>query len=241
MFGTLNVTVDENVFEPAMLSLPELKFALDHLGESPSVALYEFDPSKHGVIKNRLEVFFGRIYELQELQKHRGVEWAGLDAISDSITRYLDWNARVQEMKKRGFKKGEPSQFHWDEVGDAYKYAIGSDSGECVRTEIADDGTRRPFGVNLVMTPKMAMAMDLSDVAPWINRGKHKIHTEDKLDEKVNGRMGTIQCTICSKTEEFDAANRQARVAARGRMGKHLKNAKQEKHRHLLLYRKTYK
>lgn len=242
MFGSLNVHVEQDTFEPAMMSLPELKYALDHLGESPSVALYNLDPVKHpGIIRSRLETLLARVYELQELHTHRDVEWAGIEAVSDSITRYLDWHERVQEMKRRGFKKGEPSQFHWDEVGEAYKYAIGADSAECVRTEIADDGSRRPFGVKLTMTPTQMMAQDLSDVAPWINRGKHKVRTDDKLEEAVNGRMGTIRCTICSKTEEFDAANRQARVAARGRMGKHLKNARQEKHRHLLLYRKTYK
>lgn len=242
MLGTLNVNVAPDTFEPGLLSLPELSFLLDHLGEPAHVALYKLDPEKsHGIIPSRIKVVLDRIYELKELETHRQVEWAGLDAVSDSITRYLDWHSRVQEMKRRGFKRGEPSQFHWDEMGEPYKYAIGADSAELVRTEILDDGSRKPFGVPLTLTAGQMMQQDLSDVAPWINRGAKKVRSDDKLDEVVNGRQGTIRCTVCGKVEEFDTADRTKRMAARGRMAKHLKNAKTEVHRHRLLLRKSFK
>lgn len=243
MLGTLNVNVDPDTFEPGLMSLPELNFMLGHLGEPAHVALYNLDPEKsQGIIKSRLEKVLTRIYELKELQTHRQVEWAGIDAIEDSITRYIDWHTRVQEMKRRGFKRGEPSQFHWDEMGDAYKFAIGADSAELVRTEILDDGSRKPFGVQLTMTPSQMMAMDLSDVAPWINRGKAKLReSPDKLETAVLKRQGTIRCSICGKSEEFDSANRQSRNNARARMAKHLKRATSEVHRHRLLLRTEFK
>lgn len=243
MLGTLNITVDPDTFEPGLMSLPELHFLLEHAGEPPNVALYNMDPAKsQGIIKSRLEMVLTRIYELQELQTHRQVEWAGVDAIHDACERYLDWHTRVQEMKRRGFKRGEPSMFHWDELGEPYKFAIGADSGELVRTEILDDGSRKPFGVKLTMTPSQMMAMDLSDVAPWINRGKKTLRaTPDKLEESVVKRQGTIRCSVCGKVEEFDSADRQSRMAARGRMGKHLKHAKTEVHRHRLLARTEFK
>lgn len=241
--GTLNIHVEPDTFEPGLMSLQELHFLLEHLGEPANVALYKLDPEKsEGIIKVRVEKVLTRVYELKELQQHRDVEWSGLDAITDSITRYIDWHARVQEMKRRGFKRGEPSMFHWDEMGDAYKFAIGADSAELVRTEILDDGSRKPFAVKLTLTPSETLRQDLSDVAPWINRGAKSLAAKpDKLIEKVNKRHGTIECPICGKVEEFDSANRQKRMAAQGRMAKHLKQATTEVHRHRLLYRVTYK
>lgn len=247
MLGTLNVHVDEDTFEPGVCSIPELHFILDNLGTPPVAAFEGFDPvnnPKHrGVIRSRATTVLARLYDLEQLQQYRQVEWAGRDAIEDSITRYLGWHDRVQEMKRRGFRRGEPSQFHWDEVGEPYKFAIGADSAELVRTEILNDGTRKPFAVKLTQTAAQAMKQDLSDVAPWINRGAQPgaVAVIDKLLEKVKGRMGTIECTVCGKVEEFDSANRQKRMAARGRMAKHLKNAKQELHRHRLLLRKEFK
>lgn len=246
MLGTLNVHVDADTFEPGLCSIPELHFILDHLKEPPVAAFQDFDPQgnpKHrGVIRVRAESILTRLFELQQLQDYRKVEWAGLEAIEDSITRFLSWHDRVQEMKRRGFKRGEPSMFHWDEMGEPYKFAIGADSGELVRTEIQNDGSRKPFGVKLTHTAAMAMRQDLSDVAPWINRAAHSENpVVDRLVETVKGRMGNIACSVCGKVEEFDAANRQKRMAARGRMAKHLKNAKQELHRHRLLLRKEFK
>lgn len=244
MLGNLNVHVEPDTFEPGLCSLPELHFILEHLKEPPVAAFHEYDPGpdgKHaGVIRVRVETVLARFYELGELEKHRKVEWAGYEAIEDSITRYLAWHERVQEMKRRGFRRGEPSQFHWDEMGEPYKFAIGADSADCVRTEILEDGSRRPFAVKLTLTPSQVMAQDLSDVAPWINRGSKKVVT-DKLIEKVNGRQGTVECSVCGKVEEFDSASRQTRMNARARMAKHLKNARQELHRHRLLLRKEFK
>lgn len=244
MNGTLNVTIAPDTFEPGIHSIPELLWLMDHMKEPPVAAFHDFDPEnnkKHrGVMRPRVEPLLARLYELAELEKHRQEEWAGFEALEDSITRYLAWHERVQEMKRRGFRRGEPSMFHWDEQGEPYKYAIGCDSGEMVRTEIMDDGTRKPFGVQLTMTAREAMSQDLSDVAPWINRGAAKAPNDSVL-VSVKGRMGVMTCSICGKAEEFDAANRTKRAAAHARMGRHLGSAKQERHRHLLLKRRVFK
>lgn len=248
MLGNLNVHVDEDTFEPGVCSIPELHFILENLGQPPIAAFEGFDPRnnpKHvGVIRVRAEKVLGRLYDLQQLEQFRKIEWAGREAIEDSITRYLSWHDRVQEMKRRGFRRGEPSMFHWDEVGEPYKFAIGADSAELVRTEILNDGTRKAFAVKLTQTAAQAMKQDLSDVAPWINRGARpgtNAAVPDSIEVVVKGRMGTMRCSVCGKVEEFDSADRQKRMAARGRIAKHLKNAKQELHRHRLLLRKEFK
>lgn len=243
MLGTMNVQIEKDTFEPGIFSLPELHFLLEHLKDAPIVAFHDFDPDTNkahkGVIRVRAETALTRFYELAELEKHRQSAWAGYDALEDSIMRYLAWHERSMEIKRRG-GPATPSQYHWDETGQPYKYAIGSDSGEMVRTEILDDGSRKPFAVRLTLTPAEMMASDLSDVAPWI-KPKGEAYKLDTVEVAVKGRMGTMRCSICGKVEEFDSADRQKRMAARARMGRHLKNARQELNRHRLLLRKEFK
>jgi hypothetical protein len=63
------------VFDPVRYSLEENKFFLSHLCESPVSALQETLPS--GVNPVAVQEVLGQLYELEELNKHRGIEWAG--------------------------------------------------------------------------------------------------------------------------------------------------------------------
>ena len=97
----------------------------------------------------------------------------------------------------------------------AFKYGIDSDSG-MVRTEILDDGSRRPFAVKL--KDKGARVMrNLGEVAPWVAKNKKAALVDAiTVDEEASQTHGRLTCSICGKTEKTEAA------------------------RHRLLHRKTF-
>lgn len=235
------IRVDDNRFEPAVLSNPELAFLLDHIEETPTAALHKGVPA--GVNPAEVTKLLTRLQTYDQLQKVHGVAWAGFDAVKDSILRYIAWSERSEEIYRRtGGASGNksiryPSLYAWDDQGNAFKAGIDADSNEMVRTEILDDGTRRPFGVNLV-EPKGSMIPQLDEVAPWIRTSAKR--ADDKVEQKVVGRSGTLTCTVCGKAEQFDPKSRQTFTMARTRMGRHLKSAKTEVGRHRLLYRKVF-
>lgn len=242
MFTNINLSCDRDMFEPGMFSTAELHFLLDHMREPPVVAFADYDPDgKHkGVFRARAGVALQRFYELTEMQNHRGQPWAGFEVVSDSIMRYLGWQDRSTEIARRG-GPSTPSMWVWDDVGHPYKYAIGADSCEMVRTEILDDGERRTFGVRLTLTPEDTLRRDLSDVAPWIKKTGNATVRADKLVWSTIGQMGKVTCPVCGKTEEYAAGDRGKMASARARMARHLKTAKQEVNRHRILYTKEYR
>lgn len=239
MLSNINLNVERDTFEPGMFSIPELHFMLDHL-EEPPIAVFS-DDLPPGVMRVRAEFAMTRFYQLHELQQHRGTPWAGYESIKDSILRFLSWHERAEEIKKRSRGSiANASMFVWDGTGQPYKYAIGADSADLVRTEILHDGERQPFGVKLTLNPADVLKSDLSDIAPWIKKDG-KLVAADKLIESTNKRMGKIECPVCGKVEEYDTAARQSKMNARARMAKHLKTAKVEVNRHRILYTKEFK
>lgn len=239
----INIDVDPNEeFEPGMFSTAELHFLLEHLRDPPIAAWHEFDPDKthKGVQAARLKPFHERLYELEELRRHRELPWAGFDAINESIERFLQWQDRSAEIARRSrgvFK--HPSMFFWDDTGKAHKYATDADSGEMVRTEILNDGTRRSFKVHLTMKPEDVLQASAADLMPWVKSKKDEIKL-DALETNTTGRLGYIRCPICQHTEEFPTASKMAHTQARGRMARHLKRAKEQVNRHRLLYTKAF-
>lgn len=233
-------------FEPGLLSIQELNFLLDHLEEPPNAALHGSVPV--GVNPSQIQKTLAEFQELDQLEKFRGVKWAGFEALRDSITRFLDWHARNLDIYRVTGGPTNPngaihnaSHFSFSEDGGAFKYAIGADSGELARTEILDDGSRKPFTVKLLVSDGPAQREELASVAPWIARTKStRIAVKDVVDVTAGKTNGTIRCSICDKTEVFDPRNRSSRTMARTRMGRHLKNAKADINRHLALYRKEF-
>lgn len=240
----INLGVDPNEeFEPGMFHPNELHFLLEHMEESPIVAWHGFDPTtKHKLVSEfRVRPFHERLYELDELRRHREVEWAGFEAIKHSIAAYLLWNDRSEEIarRSRGVYK-HPSMFVWDDTGKAHRYGIDADSGEMVRTEILDNGERRPFKVKLTMRPEDVLQASVGDMMPWVKAKRAEIAT-DKLEFGGKGQMGWVRCPICQHTEEFKSASGNAKSLARTRMGRHLKRASDQVNRHRLLYSKSFK
>lgn len=240
------IRIEPFTFEPAVFSIPELKFLLDHVEEPPSAALYGTMPP--GVNPVAIEQVLTQLHDLQQLQLHRNVPWAGFDVVKDSILRYLSWDEkRLEIFRMTGGANGQnavpnASQYEWGEDGSAYKFAIGADSAEMPRTEILDDGTRQPFAVKLLQPDGEAMVNALGTVAPWIKRGRQSAiaKSKDTVDVVKKGKHGHITCSVCGKAEEFQTAMRSSFTAARGRMAKHLKQAKTETSRHRLLYRMVF-
>lgn len=213
-------------FEPADYSIEELKFMKEHLGETPNVALHGEIPT--GVNPAAIQCALGRFTELDELSKIKATAkrkpqpWAGYEAIVDSIDRFINWHETSLEIKAQGGPR-HPSMHSWDSTGAMSTGGIGTDSVEKVRTEILNDGTRKPFAVDLLKldgkTPNM----------PWVT----KQASADRIEHNADG---TYRCTICNKivaTYETEGSNvKRARNKARSDAAKHLKTSRKEVSRH---------
>ena len=232
-FASLRVLTDQHVFEPAYYSLEELRFLLDHVGESPIVALHGGPPA--GVNPNMMQPTLAKLYEMEELSTKRQVPWAGVEAIRDSILRFLSWHERSIEIRRRGGPR-HPSMYGWEETGKgrikAIKYAPGAD-GDIVRSEINEAGENVKFAVNLKRSPEEVIG-GLADVAPWIKGDPDKPKPVDEI--LVDDTKGFMQCSICGFAKNFNTASHQSRNLARAHVIKHLKQAKKDVERHRRLH-----
>jgi hypothetical protein len=220
--------MNQNLFEPADYSLPELKFALSHLRESPNVALHGGAPDN--VNPDAVKPLLGRLYDLDELKRIKGVPWGwsddgaltGFEAIEDSITRFIRWQEKCRELQKKGGVR-HPSQHTWDSTGAISHGGIGSDASDKVRSEITDDGVRRKFAVMLHEDGrKRAVKMPWQKPAPKIG------------DDAITLDNGVYHCSICEKPiASFDIdRGRPAQNKARKTVREHVRTAKNELERH---------
>ena len=228
------------VFEPATLSIAELEFLLDHLdGEDVVVALHDLTPDKvkAGVNRREIKKWLSRFHELEALEKHRDVPWAGYGAVRDSIVRYLDWDKRCREIQASGGPR-LPSMFNFTPEGEIYRGGVGSDSSTMVRSEILDNGERKRFGVPL--TQDRNIDPGARSRMPWLGTTKRVAMQEDKI--VADAEKGTLTCSICNHTESYDRKKGRAALSmARGRMGRHLKIAKTSTERHRMLHRREFR
>lgn len=220
--------MNPNLFEPADFALPELRFTLDHLGESPNVALHgEIPPNVNPVA---VKALLGRLYDLEELQKVKGVPWGwsddgtltGFDAITDSIERYLAWQAKCLEMQQQGQVR-HPSQHTWDSTGARTHGGIGSDASDKVRSEITNDGRRLKFAVTLHDDGRQRVVRP-----PWLQPAPVI------GDDAITLDNGVYSCSICEKPIcSFDVdKGRPAQNKARTLVRKHVRETKTELARH---------
>ena len=238
MFASLRVLTEQNLFEPAYYSIEELQFLLDHVGESPVVAMYGGAPK--GVNPNMIEPTLAKLYEMEELRSKRGVVWAGTEAIKDSILAYLDWQSRSVEIKRRGGPR-HPSMYAWEDVGKgrvkAIKYAPGSDA-EMVRSRIDESGEQVKFAVPLLRSPQEALG-DMSDLMPWVKGDPDKPKV---LDEIIHDpKKGFMQCSICGFAKNYNVASHQSQNLAKAHVIKHLKQATKDVERHRRLHLRVMK
>lgn len=206
-------------FEPARFSVEELTFILEHLEESPTVALHGGVP--RGVHPEAVKAALGRFVELQELSKVKKVAWCGYEPIKDSIERFIAFQEKCREGQSYGEPR-HPSMMTWDSTGAAARGGVGSDASDMVRTELLPDGSRRPFVVKLVNSQQRSKM--------W---GRQEpINTT--LDKIADNGDGTFTCTICEKVVanyEVDRGTR-ARNRALKAARDHCRSVKKEHARH---------
>ena len=201
-------------FNPVRYSLEENQFFLKHLGESPVLALQATTPK--GVNPVAVQEVLGEFYELDELEKHRGVPWAGKEVVTQVITRYLSEYEKWREMAKRGAPRF-PTMYAWDGKGRPHRGGVTSDSGE-VTTYFDENGDRQPLAVNL----REKSMPDFN--APWVKKAEP---IPESLIE--DAEKGVLQCSIDGWTTNFKPESRQSYNMARGRMAKHCRASKDER------------
>jgi len=202
------------VFDPVRYSLEENKFFLSHLCESPVSAMQESLPS--GVNPVAVQEVLGEIYELEELNKHRGIEWAGKKAVSVTIEKYLTEHERWSEMSTRGAPRF-PTMHAWDGRGRPHRGGISSDSGG-VNTYFDEKGERVSFRV-----PLRDVAAELFK-APWVKKDEPVPEALIEDTEK-----GSLKCPVDGWVSNFKPESRQSYNMARARMSRHCKSSKDDR------------
>jgi hypothetical protein len=198
-------------FEPAFYSIEENQFLLEHIGESPAVALSRGTPT--GVNPKAVRPILEKVYELEELRTKRDQEWAGLDALRDSLTIYLAQIKQWEDDKRRGAPY-PPTMYQWDSRGRARFAGVGSDAGY-VSTYFDENGNRHKLGVDLVQNDLRERYMP-----EWARRkaAAHRTPQELIIDEK----LGHITCPVCSFVVNYDPNEPAKLNIAKAQMGKHM-------------------
>lgn len=214
-------------FDPVRYSIEENKFLLDKIGQPTSVALADGVPT--GVTVAAVRPAIDRIYELIELEKHRGQEWVGIDRIKVAIQTYLDQQARWAADKRR-FPRAPrfPSMHSFDGKNRPHRGGPGADSGQ-VRTYFDKSGNRIPFAVNLTAN---------SETGGWVPEWTKAAVNTKSLDHDVDSHR--YECPVCKHTESYKADSSASEKAALSRMSKHLRNDTTEVELHRELYTNVF-
>lgn len=213
-----------DVFHPAEYNLAELRFLKDAVGKPPAVVFAESLPQ--GVDAVSVQKLIQKVYEREELSKHRGTPWAGVGAVKAAITTFLE----QYEQDLRDYRRGAPrfkSMYQWDARGRPHRAGIGAD-GRRVQTYIDLDGTRRSLSVDLSESggPETFKPAWVQPEVPLPDDFEH--------DEE----NGVWICPLCKKSETYNVHSQQAKNMARVRLLKHLK---QEKEKEPELHRQFYR
>lgn len=228
-----------DIFDPVKLSIPENEFVIRHAGEPWVVAGKDIHPvplvNPHrkdtfpyhypdGVTPAAVRPVIERIYELIELETHKGEKWMGVDTIKAAALAYIQ-QSRIWESNKG--KRGNvrfPSMWTFTSKGRPSWSAPGSDSGQ-VRSYFDSKGNRVPFAVPFIpedaaWKPEWMEAVAKAD-QPAASDGL-------KVDETLN----RVECLVCGHTESFKSESRSSFNAARARMSKHLRSSTVDPDRH---------
>jgi hypothetical protein len=205
-----------HTFDPVLFSKAENEFLLENLGEPTVVALRKVTfPVNPRAVKPILD----RVNELQDLEKHEGISWGGIEPLKEKIRAYIREDAKWALDHKRNKKAPRyPSLSSYDSRGRAHRGGPGSDSAR-VRTYFGPAGERIPFEIQLVP----------DNIAPWVAPGFTEAPMSALLYE--DPKTNRIECRvkvgegICGHTESYKPESRSSHTAARARMSKHLRKA----------------
>lgn len=219
--------IENDIFDPVLLSLEENAFLLEHVGKPPAVVARV--PIPVGVNVSAVLPIVEQVYALEEVQKHDHEPWTGLATLKQTIQTYLEQRASWAAMKARAGATFPtfPTMAAWNSQGKPSMGAVGSDSGR-VRTYFDDDGNRQRLAVSLHDTGVGGFT------PPWVK----KAITYDGL--VVDDEKGFVRCPICEKTETYDPAAQSTRNLAQGRMAKHLTSSKTQPDAHKALHTKVF-
>lgn len=218
------------IFDPVIYSNAENHFLLQHLGVPPVVAMRAVPKD---VNPKAVQPIIERVYALEELQRHEGVRWVGVDTLKAKIQTWLEQNAKWASDSKR-FRSAPrwPSMFSFDGKGRAHIGGPESDSGR-VRTYFGPAGERIPFAVPLVdvyndgwVPPSASAASNGADLRYFVDEPGHRIEC----------RVKAADGSICGHVETYKADSRASYRAARARMSKHLRKPGNEIEQHREVY-----
>lgn len=223
------LAVQNDTFDPVLLSLQENEFVVAHLGKPPAVVQRVTFPA--GVNPKAVMPVIEKVYELIEVEKHDKQPWIGIDAIKKRCQTYLEQSASWAELKRRNGPKWPafPSMASWDAKGRPTLGATGSDSGQ-VRTYFDENGDRQPFAVSLHGEDGPAF------MPPWVK----STPIYDALITGEKDTEGFLRCPICQHSETYNPEAQSARNSANARMAKHLVSAKEKVESHRELHTKVY-
>lgn len=252
------------VFIGSTYSNAELEFLLEHLGESPEVAIPEDVDLPVGVNIKAVEPFLDRTFRLSLLEKALReqyadpelVVWCGFDKLREICQATLDWNATVQDLKRRTAGSdgpirraaGAPSLHMWDPDTDIpYLGGVGADS-DIVRTAI-DGNQRIPLYV-MLRESGLGAIRELRGVASLLKSKKTKekeagavvmarktleASTPSALEYDHGETTSVVRCPICGHTEVFETTKPSTKRQAETRMRRHVTGAKIKKDQHHIL------
>jgi hypothetical protein len=242
------------VFSPVYFSDAENRFLLDHLGEPAILAVRDIKGVENtearyrlpgqrrdkdamvfpdGVVPASVRPVLEGVMELEELQKFKVLKWVGIAAIKKSIEIWFREKTKWKNQHKRNpnFPRW-PSLYSWDAKGQPHRGGPGSDSGD-VKTWFDEKGNRQPFAVNLIVIE--------DEIEPFVAPTRDETAAderwfEDPVTNRFECRVKDAEGHICGHTESYKDGSRQSRSIARTRMGRHLKNAKNEAEQHREVY-----
>ena len=168
-----------------------------------------------GVNPVTVQEVLGKVYELDELQKHRGTAWVGHSAIKGSIERYLHESEKWRQLSKRGSPRF-PTMSSCDGKGRPHRGAVSSDASQ-VTTYLDDDGNRKPLAVRLQDDGP-------GYETPWAQK-------EAPLPEALieDTEKGMLQCPVDGWATNYNPDSRASENLARARMSKHCKTSKDDR------------
>jgi len=209
------------VFDPVLLSVEENQFLIDHAGEAPQVALHHGVP--RNVNANAVRPVLQVIYDLEELKRHRGQEWVGVEAVKAAAKVYLREYEKELDLRRRGAPT-HPTMYLWDAKGKAHRGGVGSDAGH-VRTYFDENGDRKRYAIELI-----------GDAAPTFKAPWTKAAEPLPQDVIEDQEKGFFRCPLCEFTVNYDAGVQTQRNIARAKMATHLKSSKKDPDRHRELH-----